>query len=211
MTIGEIVRHLEHDHIKAPGGDTWYHGTVLRMLQNEKYKGDLLLQKSYTVDFLTKKRSRNNGVLPQYYVENAHEPIIPREIFLITQGELLRRKQEREAMGKQRLPSREYAMMDKLVCGYCGAAYVRKASKKYGTVWRCGTRCTTGRSCDGLPVSEAASINHGPSRIVCIHSYLLFLCFYLQLHDSHLSSAMLEICRNCVVTSALLDIYAARR
>ena len=51
------------------------------MLRNEKYMGDALLQKAYTVDFLTKKKVKNLGELPQYYVENNHEPIISREIF----------------------------------------------------------------------------------------------------------------------------------
>ncbi|MGR5911095.1 recombinase family protein [Bacillus pacificus] len=51
------------------------------MLQNEKYIGDALLQKTYTIDFLSKKRVKNNGIVPQYYVENSHKPIIPRELF----------------------------------------------------------------------------------------------------------------------------------
>jgi len=51
------------------------------LLRNEKYIGDVLLQKTYTVDFLTKKRVPNAGIVPQYYVENNHEPIIPREFF----------------------------------------------------------------------------------------------------------------------------------
>lgn len=57
----------------------------------EKYIGDALLQKTYTVDFLSKKRVVNNGIVPQYYVENSHEPIIPREIFMQVQEELVRR------------------------------------------------------------------------------------------------------------------------
>lgn len=53
--------------------------------------GDALLQKTYTVDFLTKKRVKNNGVVPQYYVKNSHEAIIPKEIFMQVQEELIRR------------------------------------------------------------------------------------------------------------------------
>ena len=56
------------------------------MLRNEKYMGDVLLQKTYTSDFLSKKKVKNLGELPQYYVENNHEPIIPRETFQQAQG-----------------------------------------------------------------------------------------------------------------------------
>ena len=59
----------------------WNDQGITYILKNEKYSGDLLLQKYYTVDFLTKKVAPNNGQLPQYFVENSHEPVIPREIF----------------------------------------------------------------------------------------------------------------------------------
>ena len=66
-----------------------YSPTILR---NEKYIGDALLQKTYTTDFLTKKRIKNNGIVPQYYVEGDHEAIIPKDIFLLVQEELVRRR-----------------------------------------------------------------------------------------------------------------------
>lgn len=65
--------------------------TLKKILQNEKYVGDALLQKTYTVDFLCKKRSKNNGIVLQYYVENSHEPIIPRDLYMQVQEELVRR------------------------------------------------------------------------------------------------------------------------
>lgn len=61
------------------------------MLRNEKYMGDVLLQKTYTVDFMTKKKVINKGIVPQYYVEDDHEPIIPKELFYRVQEELARR------------------------------------------------------------------------------------------------------------------------
>lgn len=62
------------------------------MLSNEKYKGDALLQKTYTVDFLTKKRVENNGEVPQYYVEEIHPPIIDKEMWEAVQLEMERRR-----------------------------------------------------------------------------------------------------------------------
>lgn len=64
-----IARELENEGIKGWNGKAkWYESTIRKMLSNEKYKGDALLQKTYTVDFLTKKRVENNGEVPQYYV-----------------------------------------------------------------------------------------------------------------------------------------------
>ena len=65
------------------------------MLGNEKYKGDALLQKSYTVDFLTKKTKTNEGEIPQYYVEGNHEAIIDPETFEMVQREMARRTKGR--------------------------------------------------------------------------------------------------------------------
>ena len=66
------------------------------MLQNEKYKGDALLQKTFTVDFLTKKRVQNDGQVNQYYVEKSHEAIIDKDTWELVQMELARRKAYRE-------------------------------------------------------------------------------------------------------------------
>ena len=72
-----IATRLTADGIKSPGGkDKWNAGSVRSILTNEKYKGDALLQKSYTVDFLTKKKKINEGEIPQYYVEGNHEAIV---------------------------------------------------------------------------------------------------------------------------------------
>ncbi|HES9888392.1 TPA: recombinase family protein [Streptococcus pneumoniae] len=77
------------------GKSKWIYGTVERMLRNEKYKEDALLQKSFTTDFLTKSTKPNEGELPQYYVENNHEAIIKREVFDLVQVELDKLKKKR--------------------------------------------------------------------------------------------------------------------
>ena len=84
-----IARHLEEQGIKSPGGkSTWSITTVKHILSNEKYKGDALLQKSFVVDFLTKKQKVNEGEIPQYYVEGDHEAIIEPEVFDLVQRDL---------------------------------------------------------------------------------------------------------------------------
>jgi site-specific DNA recombinase len=85
----KIKRGLEADGIlNGAGNKKWHTSNINHILRNEKYIGDALLQKTYTTDFLTKTRVKNNGLVPQYYVENSHEAIIPREIFMQVQEEL---------------------------------------------------------------------------------------------------------------------------
>ena len=117
--------------------------------------GDALLQKEYTVDFLTKKKQRNYGELPQYYVENDHEPIVSREVFQQVQGEFLRRSNKVEN-GISNGYSSCYALSGKLICSKCGSTYRRM--KAHGTnkhtMWRCKKRLMKGAPCDGRNVRE---------------------------------------------------------
>ena len=78
--------------LTGAGKDKMAHQHHQQDSPNEKYMGDALLQKTYTTDFLTKKRIKNNGTVPQYYVEGDHEAIIPKELFMQVQAELVRRR-----------------------------------------------------------------------------------------------------------------------
>lgn len=156
-SILEITRALEEDKIKTvTGKDTWHPGVIERMLINEKYMGDALMQKTYTVDFLTKKRVKNNGIVPQYYIEDNHEAIIPKEIFYRVQEEKARRASlnksavTRKANKKKKEKSKyssKYALTEILICGECGHPYRRQVWSKYGqktVVWRCENRLKNG-------------------------------------------------------------------
>ena len=80
LSMDKIAAGLEADGILTGAGKAkWHTSTVSKILRNEKYIGDALLQKTYTTDFLTKKRIKNNGTVPQYYVEGDHEAIIPKD------------------------------------------------------------------------------------------------------------------------------------
>ena len=82
-SLRDIKVGLEKDKIvNGAGNKKWHVSNLNQILTNEKYMGDALLQKTYTVDFLNKKRIKNGGIAPQYYVENSHEAIIPKEIFM---------------------------------------------------------------------------------------------------------------------------------
>lgn len=151
-SLKQIGESLEADGIlTAAGKSKWRPETIKKILKNEKYIGDALLQKTYTVDVLTKKRVQNNGIVPQYYVENNHEPIIPRDLYMQVQEEMLRRANMHsgEKM-KKRVYSSKYALSSIVYCSKCGDIYRRIAWNnrgKHSIVWRCVNRVEHGPDC----------------------------------------------------------------
>ena len=144
-SMKKIAEHLEADGILTGAGrKRWYDSTINKILRNEKYIGDALLQKTYTTDFLTKKRVKNNGIVPQYYVENNHEAIIPKEIFMQVQDELVRRRVVHvSSSGKKRSFSSKTCFAQIIYCGQCGELYRRVHWNNHGCksiVWRCISR-----------------------------------------------------------------------
>lgn len=135
----EIANQLTERGIPSPGGSkVWSVSTAKSILQNEKYKGDALLQKSFTVDFLTKKTKVNEGEVAQYYVENSHPAIIDTETFDLVQSEIERRRQH----GNH--PIKNNPFSGKIICGQCGGYYGSKVwhskSKYRRTVWQCNEK-----------------------------------------------------------------------
>ena len=137
---------LTADRVPTPCGcDTWSGMTVRRILSNEKYKGDALLQKEFTVDFLQKKLKKNEGELPQYYVEKDHEPIISPWLFDYVQKKL----DARFEIGNTRY-SGVMLFSSKLICGKCGSIYGPKPwhSTSYNNlVWQCRRRHVKENKC----------------------------------------------------------------
>lgn len=157
----KIGRGLEADGIlNGAGKERWHTSNISQILRNEKYIGDALLQKTYTTDFLTKTRVKNNGIVPQYYVENSHEAIIPREIFMQAQEEIVRRRVVHTSPnGKNRVFSSSHCLSNIVFCGTCGEIYRRihwyNRGKK-SIVWRCVSRLeNTGLFCDSRTVPES--------------------------------------------------------
>lgn len=165
----KISQYLEENGIKtATGQDKWYDSVIFKMLRNEKYMGDALLQKTYTVDFMTKKKVINKGIVPQYYVEDDHEPIIPKELFYRVQEELARRaSMNKSAVTRKKNQkskfSSEYALTGLLLCGDCGQEYRRVTWSRNGKkkiVWRCSNRLTNGtKNCKKSETLEEGALN----------------------------------------------------
>lgn len=143
----QIKRGLEADGVSnGAGHKKWYESNIRQILTNEKYIGDALLQKTCTLSILEKKRAKNNGALPKYYVEDCHEAIISRDIFLQVQSEM-RRRANLSAVGKKRVYSGKYALSSIVYCAYCGDIYRRIKWNNRGyrsIVWRCVSRVEKG-------------------------------------------------------------------
>lgn len=132
--------------IKTPGGkEKWQASTVLSILKNEKYKGSALLQKQFTVDFLTKRRKPNEGEVPQYYIETSHDPIIDPKDFDKVQAEIARRA----AIGKSYSSGSVFSA--KVVCGDCGSYFGSKVwhstSKYRRVIWQCNSEFKNEKKC----------------------------------------------------------------
>lgn len=160
-SLQQIARGLEADGILTGAGKTkWRAETLQKILKNEKYIGDALLQKTYTVDFLEKKRVPNNGLVPQYYVENSHEAIIPRDLYMQVQEEMIRRSNLHSGQNrKKRVYSSKYALSSIVYCSKCGEIYRRVVWNNRGNksvVWRCCTRMENGPgTCDADAIHES--------------------------------------------------------
>lgn len=146
--------YLDEKGIPSPTGKpTWSKTTIRNMLQNEKYAGDVLLQKTYTADFLEKKVKKNRGEVKQYYITDNHPAIIPRDIFQEVQLEIARRSSKRKVSCRRTKSGRgkytsKYALSERTVCGECGAMYRRtmwiKRDRTKEDVWRCVNRLEFG-------------------------------------------------------------------
>ena len=144
--MDKISAGLEADGILTGAGKPkWHTSTINKILRNEKYIGDALLQKTYTTDFLNKTRVKNNGIVPQYYVEGNHEAIISPDVFEQVQRELERRKQ-----GKGR-HSGVHLFSGKIKCGQCGEWYGSKVwhsnSKYRRVIWQCNHKFQNNEKC----------------------------------------------------------------
>lgn len=148
-----IARKLSEEKIPTPAGKaTWYASTIKSILTNEKYKGDALLQKTYTSDFLTKKKKINKGEVQQYYVKNNHEAIIEPEVF-----DMVQKMMGQIKSGKNRQSSVSI-FSSKIRCGECGSYYGSKvwhSNDKYRRViWQCNHKFDNEKKCSTPHLDE---------------------------------------------------------
>ena len=148
-SLNTIAAHLTDIGTLTPAGKKrWNVSTINSILQNEKYKGDALLQKTYVDDFLTKKIKKNNGEVQQYYVEDSHPAIISPETFDMVQTEMSRRR------GNSKQSNGAGCFSSRIICGDCGGFYGSKvwhSTTQYKrTIWRCNNKYGGDKKC-GTP------------------------------------------------------------
>ena len=165
MGYSKIARTLIEQHIPAYFGGTWSVASVRNILLNEKYAGDLLLQKTFSEDFRTKKKRKNTGELRKVYVKNSHEAIIDRQTFEAVQQEITRRSARQREIMAHRNPNHDNSQKlfsGLIVCGCCGAVYVRKYTNIKNSdrpIWICGQYTKYGKSvCHSQQIPETILI-----------------------------------------------------
>ena len=159
-TVDKISKMMQAENYDIPGKTiSFSKGMIMNMLSNERYCGDAILQKSVTIDCIEKKRKKNTGEAPMYYVQNNHPAIIDRVTFNKVQEELARRKTKTPGSAKSSITSTgkysRYALTDVLICGNCGTRYRRVTWSRNGVkriVWRCISRLDYGKKyCSDSP------------------------------------------------------------
>ena len=166
-SIGAIAKALYADGIKSHSkSGEWTESTLRGILQNERYCGDVLLQKTYVTDPISKKVKKNNGELPKILIKNNHPTIVSREIYDRVQQERSRRGSKRKvskaSVTEQSKYSAKYALSEILICGECLTPYKRttwtKRSGEKQIVWRCISRLDYGtKYCkDSVSIDESS-------------------------------------------------------
>jgi len=153
-----IAKELNNEGAPTVAGSRWHSSTVLGILKNEKYKGDVKLQKTFSKDHMTKKKCVNRGELESYYLQDSHEPIVSREIWEEAK-ELMSARAEAKGNveSKKAEYQNRYPLTGLLYCRKCGAPLRRRvwnsnnASKKI--VWQCSNYVLHGKeSCSGTVI-----------------------------------------------------------
>ena len=169
MSLRMIKQGLEAELIpNATGGAKWTVPAIRSILSNEKYCGDVLLQKTFTSDCISRKVIKNTGQLPMYLIQDHHEGIVDRNTFYAAQTELARRTSQKSPSKKNAPTGKscyasKYALSERLVCGECGTLYRRCTWSKNGkkrVVWRCVSRLDYGtKYCHNSPSLDEALLH----------------------------------------------------
>lgn len=160
-TTYHIANILTLNGIKTPSGkNKWHSSVVINILTNEKYKGSALLQKKYICNYLTKKAKTNNGELPKYYIENDHEPIIPKDLWDYVQSEYQARDMKYSCVS---------TFCNKLICAHCGNRYIRAYHNGFynppKAYYRCRNKYSKSQKCYNPTIDERDLLYYAQSAI----------------------------------------------
>lgn len=209
-----IAKELTADRIRTPcHKEVWGASTIMHILQNEKYKGSALLQKTFTEDFLLKKTKVNEGEVPQYFIEHSHEAIINPEEWETVQLEIERRKKLRQYSGKSVLGS-------KIICEDCGGFFgpkVWNSTDKYRRiVWQCNRKYVKGKQQCRTPhlnendikerfVKAFNTIYKDIDQIVEDTEYIMHQLTNMQEIDEKINALRIEIEKNIALQRKMIE------
>ena len=145
-----IARELtEAGYVPPKGGEKWADSTIRGIIKNEKYKGDVLQGKTFTIDPITHKRMINKGEEDKYYIENNHEAIVSAEVYEKAQSILEKRSGAIETGRRKGNYSRKYTFSSRVFCGFCGSVFVRRNlynnTNHETKVWQCMSYVKNGK------------------------------------------------------------------
>lgn len=174
MTLRGVAEAINAEFPVIPKKERMSSSSILSILSNEKYCGDAILQKTITVDCISKTRRKNTGEAPMYYVQNNHPAIISREKFNKVQEEPIRRKNKTPQSAKTAITSTgkysKYALTEVLVCGECGSRFRRCTWARNGkrkVVWRCTNRLDFGpKYCKNSPTVDEDKLKNAVVRAI---------------------------------------------
>jgi DNA invertase Pin-like site-specific DNA recombinase len=155
-----IAKELEKEGIPTAVGGKWNDTTILKILKNEKYRGDAILQKYYTPNHLTKTKVKNNGQVDSYYIEDNHSPIVIREMWELVQDEIKRRAEAKgNIQGDRDKYKRRYRLTGMLYCSKCCSSLIRRTwNSKFNCkkiVWQCSNYIRNGKgACEGTRIDD---------------------------------------------------------
>lgn len=161
----KIANILNEEGYRTVKGVEWRASKVRSILQNEKYSGDLLLQKVFVRDHVSKARVHNRGQLPQYYVEDDHEAIVDKAVFGMVQAQIAQRKAE-----YTHPQGHESAFSRKIRCSICGKNYRRKVTA-YNVVWCCSTYNTKGKKYCASKVIPETTLQAAVAEVLGLHFF----------------------------------------
>ena len=179
------------------GSSNWAESTVMGILKNEKYKGDIRQGKTFTVDPISKRRLDNFGEEDQFYIHNHHEGIISNELFESVQKIINRRRKSRNTFdGKRETFTRKYSFSCMLECGFCGSHLTRRSwhsgTEYYKVIWQCVTNTKKGKKY----CPDAKGIPESIVEEAFLESYKLLCYNNTDVVDEMLNRIEISLCSN---------------
>lgn len=150
MGCRQIASFLNGENIPAYFGGAWSEDRIIKMIRNEKYAGNALLQKKYVVDHLTKKEVKNRGILPMYFAEGTHPAIVDLETFQRANEKMTANRTQHQG----KIEAKSHPFTGKIICQYCGSKYTRKTTSGKAA-WVCSRYLRFGKdACPSKRIPE---------------------------------------------------------